>query len=311
MNLLAPTQLAEAIRWACIAELDALKPGNVGRHADGHGMQIQDFLLSAEAVSPVLARPGLGVGERILLAIRATRSVVDCNTNLGIVLLCAPLAHAALHRRPRQTLRHALSETLAGLGVDDAMLAYEAIRLAAPAGLGSVAEGDVAESSPDIDLLQAMRLAAGRDRIAAQYSSQYADVFERALPRYSTALFRCGSRQWAVVATYLDLLAGMPDTHIERKHGHDTAQQVSAAAARLAQVLNRHGPSEQLRDRLLQFDTELKGRGINPGASADLTVATLMVKRLEAYGETAGMTSMRGTGNGLTRCSLTAFSKAT
>ena len=87
--------VAELFMAVCRAEVMALKPGNVHVHAAGHGMTVEDFLRSAEASAPEIARSGTPVGERILRAVRATRSVVDCNTNLGILLLCAPLARAA------------------------------------------------------------------------------------------------------------------------------------------------------------------------------------------------------------------------
>ena len=40
-------RLADAFKAACMAELEALKPGNVHIFADGHGMTVQDFMASA------------------------------------------------------------------------------------------------------------------------------------------------------------------------------------------------------------------------------------------------------------------------
>lgn len=280
--------IAAAVLFACLSEVDALKPGNVSAHLPGHGMRAEDFVRSAQAIAPVLAMPALSVGERVLGAIRATRRVVDCNTNLGIVLLCAPLAHAAAHAHAGQPLRSALRRTLHGLAVRDARLAYTAIRLAQPGGLGTVPEHDVSASEPQISLLQAMRVAAGHDRIARQYVSEYADVFELAVPRLRVALARWGSSEWATVATYLALLAAIPDTHIERKFGVRAAREVSAEAARLDALLSAHANPEQLRARLCRFDNELKQKGINPGTSADLTVAALMVQYLQDQAQTAG-----------------------
>ena len=81
---------------ACLLDVLALKPGNVGVHGAGHGMQAVDFLRSARAAAPAIAAEQASVGERIHAAIAATRAAVGVNTNLGIVLLAAPLAHAAL-----------------------------------------------------------------------------------------------------------------------------------------------------------------------------------------------------------------------
>ena len=88
--------VGEAFHDSCLAELDALKPGNVHRFADDTRMSVADFERSAAAAAPVMGRAGLPVGKRILGAVEATRNAVGQNTNLGIILLAAPLASAAL-----------------------------------------------------------------------------------------------------------------------------------------------------------------------------------------------------------------------
>ena len=88
--------LANAFKAACMAELEALKPGNVHIFADGHGMTVQDFIASADAVSEVIAQPNLTLGQRILHSVQATQNAVQMNTNLGMILLCAPLIQAKL-----------------------------------------------------------------------------------------------------------------------------------------------------------------------------------------------------------------------
>jgi len=37
---------------ACILDVTALKPGNVGIHGSGHGMEVADFIRSAAAPPP-------------------------------------------------------------------------------------------------------------------------------------------------------------------------------------------------------------------------------------------------------------------
>ncbi|MEM7304951.1 MAG: triphosphoribosyl-dephospho-CoA synthase, partial [Pseudomonadota bacterium] len=81
---------------ACRLELQAIKPGNVGLHANGHGMTVEQFELSASASAPQLFQSNATVGERILHAVQATRESVGDNTNLGIILLIAPLAQALI-----------------------------------------------------------------------------------------------------------------------------------------------------------------------------------------------------------------------
>jgi len=271
--------VAKAFKDACLAELEALKPGNVHIFADGHGMVVQDFLQSAEAAAEVIAIPELTVGERILRSVEATQQAVGHNTNLGIVLLSTPLVQAALHGNSGQ-LRQDLQAVLHGLTVNDAELAFEAILLASPAGLGHSARYDVHES-PRGTLLEAMRAADGRDDIARQYVNGYADIYDFGLARYRQALDKWQRPAWAATAVYMDFLARFPDTHIVRKYGKAEAFGVQQRAAGLLQdMLVLDNPKSFMRD-LLRFDRELKAEGLNPGTSADLTVATLLVHALQ------------------------------
>src|SRR5712691_5008683 len=99
-NVLAATDVAVAAQLACLLEASAPKPGNVspGRHfADA---RYEDFLASAVAIGGPLADAGTQpVGVTVRLAIEATARWTHSNTNLGIVLLLTPLAHAALANR--------------------------------------------------------------------------------------------------------------------------------------------------------------------------------------------------------------------
>jgi triphosphoribosyl-dephospho-CoA synthase len=147
-----PEQLAKVYKTACMAELQALKPGNVHVFADGHGMIIHDFIKSAHVSADVIPQPDLTVGERILYAVEATQQEVGQNTKLGVLLLCAPLLHAALHVEDGKTLQQSLSHTLAQLSIDDAKLVAKAILLASPAGLGGSDVHDV-HHVPNVTLL--------------------------------------------------------------------------------------------------------------------------------------------------------------
>jgi triphosphoribosyl-dephospho-CoA synthase len=271
-------RIAQAYLDACDTELRALKPGNVHDYADGHRMTVRQFELSAAASAPVMGTPGLPVGTRIHEAIRRTHAAVGCNTNLGIVLLCAPLASAAFaagaSRLNLAGLRSALATVLANLDVEDAEQAYAAIRLASPAGLGTASEHDVREPART-SLLDAMRAAEDRDRIAAQYARDFQDVFELGVPRLTGGLDCWGDLHWATTSAYLGFLAAFPDSHVARKHGHATAERV-CTEARAAEATFIASSDAALRmDALLQLDAALKSRGLNPGTSADLTVASL------------------------------------
>ena len=64
---LEPAAQADAISRgfldACLAELDALKPGNVHRHGRGHSMTVDDFVASAKAAAPIMGETELSVGQ--------------------------------------------------------------------------------------------------------------------------------------------------------------------------------------------------------------------------------------------------------
>lgn len=271
--------IAQAYLDACRVELQSLKPGNVHALAEGHRMTVADFERSAEASAPAMAAPALRVGARILEAIRRTHDAVGCNTNLGVVLLCAPLAAAAMTAAGKG-LREAIGDVLADLDQTDAEHAFAAIRLAAPAGLGESTEHDVRQPAT-ATLLAAMTAASERDRIARQYATRFHDVFELGLPRLAMGLARWSDIRWATTSAYLGFLSSFPDSHVVRKYGMARAEEIRHAAWQLdAEFLSQGSPATMTAE-LLTFDTALKGQGVNPGTSADLTVASLFALRLE------------------------------
>ena len=274
----APNPVADAVWRACIEELEAPKPGNVSFASPGHGMEAEDFVRSARCTADVLGTPGLSLGERILRSIEATKSAVGCNTNLGIVLLCAPLAHAALEGVPGRPLRTRLGGVLAAAGIDDTERVFAAIRLASPAGLGESERHDV-RLPAGASLPAVMREAEDRDRVARQYARCFEDVFDVGLDAHAQARARWPGVQ-VVVAVYLAFLARFKDSHIERKLGSVTAEGVRLEAFRLLESLESSKAPGMNVEELAHFDRSLKCRGINPGTSADLTVATLLARNL-------------------------------
>lgn len=263
---------------ACRDELDALKPGNVHRWADGHRMTMADFVRSARAAAPPLAEPGAAVGRRVLKAVEATWQAVGMNTNLGILLLCAPLASAA--EQAGRPLPEACRDVLAGLDRQDAADVFAAIRIANPGGLGAAASQDVARP-PTVDLRQAMMLAQERDRIAWNYAHGFPDLFTTGLPLLDALLARGWTGGWPLTGVFLDLLRRVPDTHVARKHGLAAARELRAEVAPLADaVLAADDPAAYERT-LLDLDRRLKERSINPGTSADVTVAVRFASLLQ------------------------------
>ncbi len=281
---LTSAQLEATYILACRAELQALKPGNVHIFADGHGMVIEDFIKSAEVSAAAISQVNLSVGERIFNAVSATQKAVGINTNLGIILLCAPLIHAALQADVNKTLQQNLCDTLSSLTVKDAQLVAQAIVLANPAGLNQANEHDVHEPL-HVNLLETMRSAQSKDRIAWQYANHFADIFEFGLPCYQNSLDqwlnannKWQNQAWATTALYLGFLARQCDTHVIRKHGKTLAIQVMLEAQEIEAIYLAADNPKLVQKQLLAWDYSLKSRALNPGTSADLTVACLLAK---------------------------------
>jgi triphosphoribosyl-dephospho-CoA synthase len=293
VKLIASRRVRDAYLAACALDVAALKPGNVSAASAGHGMTGDDFHRSALASADAVSDATAGLGQRVQRAVAATHAAVGMNTNLGIVLLCAPLAEAALQTTTERPLRSLLREVLQRADVQDAEGVFAAVRIANPGGLGDAAEHDVARPA-QVGLRDAMAAAADRDHIAGLYASGFADLFDDALPHLSRARGLLGNTHAAVTDLYLHLLSRYPDSHVRRKFGAEAAAALREQAAevydawRVARAGSGDGAtSERGADGdpasalLWAFDARLKSAGINPGTTADMTVATLFLERLQ------------------------------
>ena len=270
--------LALQIRDACRAEVLAPKVGNVHPGASFVDLTAEHFLASAEVIAPVMGMAEqYSVGEMILSAVRATREVAPSNTNLGIILLLAPMARGVARGG---NLRKGFDEVLRELTIEDARLAYRAIREATAGGMGKVDEQDIV-AEPTVTLLEAMRLAAERDSIARAYVTGMADLWEMQERVYRPALEAGVSREEAIVWCHLVWMARFPDTLIARKCGESVARE-SARRARDVVDRWRAGAADLPASGLLasadlaNLDHWLRedGHRRNPGTSADLVAGT-------------------------------------
>ena len=286
-----PLTIARAARLACEWEAIAFKPGNVHPHARFFDLTYGDFLQSAAAIEPIFARldrPPLPnrsrgkLGRLVLDAVAATRATVGTNTNLGILLLIAPLALVATG----EDLAEGVVRVLEQANEEDAAAIFEAIRHAQPGGLGRAEDHDLPEcldvnhsapSGPIPSLDQAMRAASHRDAIARQYSQRFSDLFTFGLPDLAGRVHQGRTLGQAITLNALAWQANHPDTLIQRKRGPDLARE---ASRRARAVLESGGPDHPDHiAALTEFDTWLRvdGHARNPGATADLVAATLFV----------------------------------
>ena len=84
-----------------------------------------------------------------------------------------------------------MTEVLASSGIDETERVLAAIRLAAPAGLGVSRRHDV-RTPATASLVEVMREAEDRDRVARQYARRFEDVFD-----FGLASLARGRTRWA------------------------------------------------------------------------------------------------------------------
>src|SRR5262245_49489728 len=279
---------------ACMLEASAPKPGNVSPGRPFQDLRYEDFVASAIAIGPAFECVGQRpLGQTVRAAIESTRAWTSTNTNLGIVLLLAPLAQAAIGvggngvgshfaemremtPDPITFLRSRVREVLAETTVGDARDVYAAIRLAQPGGLGQADAQDVADE-PTMTLREVMGLAAERDSVASEYATGFELTFTVGAPALDRA--RADGLAWddAIVEAFLTLLAKKPDTHIARRAGLAPAEEVSRRAR---SVLEAGGVrSATGRQAIDDMDRALRDvrHTLNPGTTADLATAAIFV----------------------------------
>ena len=287
---------------ACRLDVQTLKPGNVSFNSSGFGMTGQDFINSSKACASLLVRPGLNLGEKIYLATKESIKVTGCNTNLGIILLCAPVLHVIQKLteeefkklvNPLTYLQEELIKAINAIDSNQSKLIYDAIVHANPGGLGEDREMDVRFTN--VKVIDAMRQAKDKDFIAKQYFSGFFEIlkqpvlqenFRRQWTNKEKPINPCG-RQSLASLIYFYWLTNNRDSHIQRKFGLRVAEFVRKKTIKIFQgqinfenVLNKVNNGKirlPNRSRIRQFDEFLKVRGLNPGTSADITVCSLLI----------------------------------
>ena len=264
---------------ACDLELQAFKPGNVSIYSEAHDMTVNDFMVSARVSAPFICNEQLKLGEKIYLAIQATREAVGCNTNLGIVLLCAPLIQAFQQRKHDQSLRTSLHTVLTQTTQADCDWVYKAIRIASPGGLGNADQQDVM-SAPNVTLAEAMAIASEKDLIARQYVTDFTEIFDFTILEYNGNNELNPDLAHIVVLLYAEFLKKYSDSHVQRKFGHVYDDVIAKKMSSLSLQLQESHFTHHMQD-LIALDEWFKTNKINPGTTADMMVATFVTVFLE------------------------------
>ncbi|MDA9718773.1 triphosphoribosyl-dephospho-CoA synthase [Betaproteobacteria bacterium] len=287
---------------ACQLDVQTLKPGNVSFNSSGFGMTGQDFIKSSQACASLLVAQGFNLGEKIYFATKESVKETGCNTNLGIILLCAPVLHVMQKLaeedfkrlvNPLEYLRDELIKAIKAIDSNQSKLIYDAIVHANPGGLGADREMDVRLTN--VKIIDAMRQAKDKDFIAKQYFTGFFEIlkqpvlqenFRRQWINKERPINPC-SRQSLTSLIYFYWLTNIRDSHIQRKFGLRVAEFVRKKTIKIFQdqinfenVLNKLNNGKMNlpnRSRIRQFDEFLKVRGLNPGTSADITVCSLLI----------------------------------
>lgn len=284
--------IAQAVQIASLLEANAPKPGNISPGKSFEDLKYNHFLFSSAAVFPAfLDLENKTIGEIILEGVKETQSLINTNTNLGIILLCAPLAAAYQNLRDKKDidllsekellteLRKELHLKLRGLDKKDAKYAYRAINYSNAGNLDQVEEGDLAQE-PDINLYQAMKLAEKRDSIAFEYVSDFSIIFVYGYPIFKENNKKFNNIDDIIVQSYLEILAEFPDTLISRKNGPQKATEVSNQAAEILKEIEKDKKNRD--QKLAKFDKILREQPqkLNPGTTADLITAVIFLSIL-------------------------------
>lgn len=315
---LTDIDIAQALQISCLLEAAADKPGNVSPKKSFDDLNYSHFLISAAAVFPAFLNiRNRGVGEMIYQGIKETHSLINTNTNLGILLLTAPLASAYVNLREKKeeeffdkqalefenlhrdnkfgietkssflnALRKELKLILDNLDKNDADFAYRAINLSKAGNLDKVEKGDVSQK-PDLNLYQAMKLAEKRDNISYEYVNNYQIIFEFAFPKFIENMKDIDSIDNLIIKTFLEILAEYPDSLIARKYDLKTAEKVSLRTKMLLDKLrNIEMNSHKAVVLIDEFDKYLRSenRKYNPGTTADFITAVIFLSIL-VYGK--------------------------
>jgi triphosphoribosyl-dephospho-CoA synthase len=303
--------VARCLELAILLEVSAHKPGNVSVITNFENTFYDHFLASAVAASSsfeAAAQKGIAVSQGKIDAsdVGVGQIIKRCisdintwqhggNTLLGAVILLSPVAIAAgmissTGNFDLQSLRRNLKRVIESTTPVDALNLYAAIGIANPSGLGKAPALDVTD--PDsvnriieekISLYTVFKIAEKYDSICSEWVNNYPITFDLAYPSMTKRLRNGGDPVHAIVQTFLEVLAEVPDTFIARKTGIQKSREVSLEAR---QILNLGGIETQAgRKSLAEFDQELRRSGnlLNPGTTADILAAALALCVLSGY----------------------------
>jgi triphosphoribosyl-dephospho-CoA synthase len=217
------------------------------------------------------------------------------NTLLGTVILLSPMAVAAGMTPAKGgfdlfSFRKNLRLVVKSTTPQDAVDLYKAVEIANPSGLGTAPDLDLNDPTSKrrilddrISLYEVFKIAKGYDTVCSEWVNSYHVTLDLAYPSLQKHLQSSVTPSTAVVQTFLEILAEVPDTFIARKAGLKKACEVSSRARKVVEL----GGFETSvgRKALTRFDHGLRKQSnlLNPGTTADIIAAALSVSILSGY----------------------------
>ena len=292
-------EIAKLAQIASVLEVSGWpKPGNVHRTRNYDDMVFQDFAISAVVIGDTMEEVATQakeaddlskaeLGRFILQAVDETNKWIETNTNLGIMMMCIPIAAAASISGEFDEIQENVGRLMDATTVDDAVNLYDAINIADAGGMGDQEEFDVMSEKAKDELrannqtmYDVLEISAGWDRLANELTNKMPVCFEIGYPTFYNfweSSDDVDAINMATVLTFMTVLSQIPDTLISRKYGDETAESVSQKAAEILKFKD----DDSFVEKLLEFDDYLFENGYNPGTTADLTAASIFLSYLK------------------------------
>ena len=278
-----PWRITKAFIAGPLLEVAVPKPGNVSRLRDFSDLSLYNFLLAETSVVDVYYEVASGklrsVGRAIELAVERSKAVQSANPNFGIVTLSIPLIMALSRKRNEKEIGKTASAIIRASTPEDSVAFYRAVRLASPKGLSEGVEYDVYSDESlgrllreDVNLWKLAEMSCERELVFCEWLNGY-ELTERTARRLEE-LFKTHDVEDAVLRAFLELMAEVRDTLIERRAGRDVAEKVREMAG---DVLKGRISIEKL-DSFLREDERR-----NPGSLADVTAVALSLVLLRSH----------------------------
>lgn len=278
---------------SCLEVSGFPKPGNVHRTRDYDDMVFEDFLISGVVIGDTIRELAENtdennlskteLGKYILEAVLETDKWIANNTNLGIVMLMIPISASAAISNNFNELRENIVKLMENTTVEDAINLYKAINIADAGGMGEQDEYDVANENAANELRKnnqtmydVLEISAPWDRLASELTTNLPVCFDIGYKEYSK-LNKKTTLNNSAVLTFLKILSKVPDTLISRKYGDKKAQEVSD----MAHDLLSYKDSDNFMEKIKEFDDYLFENKLNPGTTADLTAASIMISLID------------------------------